>query len=127
MRAGLEMSRLLELMRSSVTPPLLAIDVETTGLDRTSEIVTLAIGWQEQDGSVTSESFYLDRFSKLPNETATNEVIVRQLLDWSLFRASFPGLILFHNLNFDIPFLMERFRPDVNRLTAAQFCRLASI
>jgi len=82
-------------------PTVLAIDIETMGLDRDSELVSAAIAWEGK-----TASFWLDRFF---NRSDSDIGIFKKIVDVTLFNPGFAGTVVFHNVDFDIKFLLERF------------------
>ncbi len=103
----------------------ISMDVETTGLGRTSEIISFAFALLDADNSIYSQSFFLDRYSNRKQEVHNNTVIVEHILSSTLFNSKFKGVVLFHNLNFDLPLIISRFRPDMKRIRSADFCKMA--
>lgn len=99
---------------------LSAIDIETTGLERDDEIVSASIAYQDEDGSIQSNFYWLDRFSdRCPEDEQAFVDDLGEIL-WS------PGhdrTAVFHNISFDLPRIVRRFKPS-ERFSSVNFCRL---
>ena len=88
-------------------PPFFSIDVETTGLERDDEIITASISWPFGDKKkISSFPFHLDRFS--PGTEKSNRDFKR-ILDATLFNPAYKGVVIFHNVTFDLPLLLRRY------------------
>lgn len=83
----------------------LAIDIETTGLERSSEIVSASVVIKKDD-KLVSQSFWIDRFH---DQSKSDQLSFETLLDQTLFNRNYKGTVVFHNLDFDFRFLLDRF------------------
>lgn len=99
--------------------PLVAFDVETTGLSRRDEIVSAAVTWLGKSGEINSVAFFLDRCAQ--EDIEKDEERFKEILAETLFNVSteksknfYKGIALFHNLLFDLKLLMVRYRDLLN-------------
>jgi hypothetical protein len=84
----------------------IAIDIETTGLGRRSKIMTAAIAFADSRGEIFKVSFDLNPFTDTSSE---DEQLFEMFLFTTLFSPSFKGVIIFHNMSFDLKLLIIRF------------------
>ena len=91
------------------TAPLVSIDIETTGLDRCSAIVSIAFAWRSSK-EIEKTAFWIDPLTPGSDRL---RIIIKDLLAETLFNPDFSGVVVFHNLDFDLRFLMRDFgSPD---------------
>jgi hypothetical protein len=93
-------------MESLFNADVFAIDIETTGLTRSSEIVSAAISWHGPDNKIKSKAFLLDRW-KAGTEGPDQEF--QNILKRTLLNANCHGIALFHNAPFDLKLLLLRY------------------
>lgn len=88
-------------------PPVIDIDLETTGVERWSEVFSIGLAWSYDGGqSYNSASFYVSRLT--PGNEA-NDAIVQKILAVTLFNSDWSGEVIFHNMAFDLPMLVRRY------------------
>lgn len=83
----------------------IAIDIETTGLHGASEIVSAAVSFTS-GGVIHTNSYWIDRFH---DQNEFEQAQLERLLTLTIFNSGYPGTIIFHNLDFDLRFLLDRF------------------
>lgn len=88
----------------------LAVDIETSGLDKSDSIVS--IGFANRLGGVV---YVLSGDSKLEDEVSC-------LLQFTLLNHCFEHTIIFHNAFFDLPFIVRKFFPHQS-MTSLQFAK----
>lgn len=82
-----------------------AIDIETTGLERGSEIVSAAVALTKGRETIL-KSFWIDRFhQQSPADQNDFEILLAE----TIFNHQYKGTIVFHNLDFDFRFLLDRY------------------
>ena len=103
---------------------LISVDIETSGLAREDEIVSMAISWFD-NGEIQSAFFYLDRLSiQHSKEVQSNLKTVEYFLNQSLFNPNFKGTLIFHNLQFDMKMLFLRFKFG-HRFSSREICKVS--
>lgn len=95
-------------MSKFATTPLIAIDIETTGLDRFSDIFSAAVAYGATSSDVVIETFILD---PLEGDSRRDEGRFRDIMNQTLLSPEFGGTVVFHNLLFDLSFLLRRLIP----------------
>lgn len=89
-------------------PALIAIDIETTGLNANDETFSAAVSWFDALGFLQSAWIHLDRYSRV--DVGENEIAFQCFLNATLFNPSgYKGTVVFHNLAYDLPYLLRRF------------------
>lgn len=102
----------LKIVQSILSSCIFAIDIETTGLRRSAEIVTVSITWLDEFRKIQSIAFFTDRIqnTKEKEERFKNDFpLLKQILQGTLFNNNFQGIVLFHNAPFDVTRLLTRF------------------
>ena len=104
--------KLLFKLNNSSHDTIISIDIETTGLERADEIVCAAIAFKNKE-SIETFSFWLDRFHE-PDHADESRFI--KILSMTLFKPSFEGTVVFHNMDFDLKMILDRFhkKDDLN-------------
>ncbi|GEM_PF-4683774 len=112
-------------------PPYISIDVETTGLEIDTEILTASIGWSYDEGkTIFSAAFHLDRFDQ---KTEPSDGIFKKAIQVTLLNPAYTGIIVFHNAAFDLPLLLRRYHqilptaranPSNYRFNLKDFCKI---
>lgn len=98
--------------------PIMAIDIETTGLERSDEICTVSISWLDEIQNIESAGFYVDRVrdSDEKERRYQNDLPkLKEILQKTLFNKDFHGMVLFHNAPFDVTRLLRRFHPQLGQ------------
>lgn len=95
----------LAILKRHTSNDCVAIDIETAGLERSSEIVSAAISLTS-GGGIHTKSYWIDRFH---DENKIEQEQFEQILTLTIFNPDYPGTIIFHNLDFDLRFLLDRF------------------
>lgn len=95
--------------------PLVSCDLETTGLSRRDEIVSAAVSWIDKSNNISSVAFFLDRCSE--EDVSVDDERFKEILSATLFNVPsvgnanpYKGIVLFHNLLFDLKFILIRYR-----------------
>lgn len=94
---------------SSLLMSDIAIDIETTGLELSSEIYS--IGFSNEYGGVV---YVLD---------VDNFEEIKMLLRATLLNHNFDYTVVFHNGLFDIPFILRIFFGEIRSLSSLLFCK----
>ena len=107
-------------------PPYIVLDCETNqGKTRYEDIITIGMAWTDNEDCTTIKSvcFHVDRY--LPGTERGKEQI-RRILAATLFNPSYPGQVIFHNVNFDLPLLLSHFYTDVEnyKFRIKDFCQI---
>lgn len=97
-----------------------AIDIETTGLGRECEIISAAIAWDDGD-CIKSEGFWLDRYC---NHSASDREKFQAFINRTLLNPEYPGEIVFHNIDFDLKYLLRRFS-GIGRFSSNSICKVS--
>lgn len=105
-------------------PDFISLDIETDGLNSDLEIFSLALAWKENE-KIISIGSVLDRFS-----SGHSEVVEKMFFDFfqkTLFNTKFSGTFIFHNVFFDLPFLIRRFglpHFSFEQIKCKNFCKI---
>lgn len=97
-----------------------AIDIETTGLGRESEIISAAVAWREHN-TVKSEGFWLDRYSE---NSRSERVEFQSFLNRTILNPEYRGEVVFHNIDFDLKHLLRRFS-KFEKFSSKLICRVS--
>lgn len=104
-------------INSILKSSLMAIDIETTGLERSDEICTVSVSWLDEHQSIQSVGFFVDQIRDTEEKERKYQKDLPRLshiLQKTVFNKDFHGIVLFHNAPFDITRLFKRFKQQMN-------------